>query len=390
METQPTFTAPPWVIVAGGFHRHGGMDKANAALAEYLIERGIDVHLVAHRVDPLLIKHPRVTTHIVPRPLKSFLLGEMYLDWYGRKIARRITSRWPDARVLVNGGNCKWPDLNWVHYVHHAWENNERQAPAWFGLKDRLTRHWAKSRERSATSGAEIVLANSDRTRNDLITHFKLDPLRVFTVYLGSEAFAAATPRERAEARAWLGIADERPLVVFIGALGHDQRKGFDTLWSAWQKICEQPSWDADLVVAGDGGGFARWKREIERSKFANRVRLLGFTDRVADLLAAADLLVSPVRYDAYGLNVQEAICRGVPAMVSKSAGVAERYPSHLIEMILSDAEDVNELCAKLLIWRSNMSEWKKRFTPLAEILRNHTWNDMARELVSVAEQSDL
>ena len=27
----------------------------------------------------------------------------------------------PLARVVVNGGNCAWPDINWVHAVHAAW-----------------------------------------------------------------------------------------------------------------------------------------------------------------------------------------------------------------------------------------------------------------------------
>ena len=47
----------PWVIVAGGFHHRGGMDRANAALAAYLLESGTPVHLVGHeigqRLDPI-------------------------------------------------------------------------------------------------------------------------------------------------------------------------------------------------------------------------------------------------------------------------------------------------------------------------------------------------
>ena len=38
-------------------------------------------------------------------------------------------------------------------------------------------------------------------------------------------------------------------------------------------------------------------------------------------------VLVSAPRHEAYGLNVQEAHCRGLPDLVSASAGVAERYP---------------------------------------------------------------
>jgi glycosyltransferase involved in cell wall biosynthesis len=388
MEDNWTSAASPWVMIAGGFHQRGGMDKANAALAQYLIERGTPVHLVAHRIDPLFLGHPLVKAYPVPRPLKSFLLGELCLEWYGRATAMRVTSRWPTARVLVNGGNCKWNDLNWVHFVHHAWENEDRAAPAWFSMKDKLTRFLAKRRERNSLSRARIVLANSERTRQDVLAHFKLDPRRVFNVYLGSDAFSqAATPRERMEARARLSIPGETPLVVFVGALGHDQRKGFDTLWSAWQRLCELSSWDAQLLVAGDGGGLARWKTEIEKSPFAHRVRLLGFTERVPDVLAAADVLVSPVRYEAYGLNVQEAICRGVPAMVSACAGIAERYPQNLLEMVLPDALDVCDLVARMLRWRSRMERWKRDFAPLAKTLRNHSWNDMAREIVTLVEE---
>jgi len=80
--------------------------------------------------------------------------------------------------------------------------------------------------------------------------------------------------------------------------------------------------------VAGGGSGLARWKSEVANSGLQYRARFLGSTDRIPEVLAAADLLVSPVRYEAYGLNVQEAICRGVPAMVSRDAGMPNAIPT--------------------------------------------------------------
>jgi hypothetical protein len=58
-------TSVPWVLVAGGFHRCGGMDKANLALAEHLVGRGTCVHVVCHSVDAELAEHPKVTVHMV-------------------------------------------------------------------------------------------------------------------------------------------------------------------------------------------------------------------------------------------------------------------------------------------------------------------------------------
>src|SRR5687768_5118972 len=111
----------PWLIVAAGFHFHGGMDKANAELATFLLGRGATVHLVAHDVDPLFLQHPRAAVHVVPRPFGSFALGEFGLDRRGRHVAQTLRATEPAARIVVNGGNCRWPDVNWVHYVHHAW-----------------------------------------------------------------------------------------------------------------------------------------------------------------------------------------------------------------------------------------------------------------------------
>ncbi len=379
----------PWVIVAPGFHRQGGMEKANLALAEYLLERGSPVHLVGHSVDPELAAHPCARAHVVPRPAASFLLGERSIDRRGRAVARVVTAADPRARVVVNGGNCGWYDVNWVHYVHHAWGGADAGAPLWFRAKNRVLGAVARRQERDRVPAARVVVSNSRLTGRHLVEHLRVDPARVHDVYLGSDpAWGVASDEERAAARAWLGVAAGRPLVAFVGALGHDARKGFDTLLDAWTRLCRDPSWDADLVAAGGGRGIERWRGEVERLGLAGRVRLLGFTDRVPELLAAADLLVSPVRYEAYGLNVQEALCRGLPVVVSGRAGIAERFEADLADMVLPDPEDAAELARRLARWRAAGEEWKRRVQPLGALLRRRTWREMAHEIVERVESA--
>src|SRR5205807_4892796 len=125
-------------------------------------------------------------------------------------------------------------------------------------------------------------------------------------------------------------------------------------LLEAWRRVCSSPEWDGRLVLAGGGRAAADVAARIEREGLADRIRLVGFTDRVFDLLAAADLLVSPVRYEPYGLNVQEAVCRGVPSVVSACAGVAEEYPADLADMLLPDPDDATDLAARLRRWRAD------------------------------------
>lgn len=376
--------ARPWVLVAPGFHHHGGMEKANLALAEYLADRGGPVHLVGHTVEPELARKPEVRVHRVPRPAGSFLLGERRLDRQGRAVARAAG---PAARVLVNGGNCDWDDVNWVHFVHHALSPTHPGAPLWFQAKSRILSAVARRQERERITKAQVVLSNSELTRRHLITHLGVAPGRIHTVYLGADpTWGVPSVEERAAARAWLGVPDVQPLVVFVGALGHDARKGFDTLLLAWKRLCALPSWDAALIAAGGGRGLERWKAAVNRQALGKRVHFLGFTQRVPELLAAADLLVSPVRYEAYGLNAQEALCRGVPALVSGCAGIAERYDAGLEDLILPDAEDDAGLAERLLRWREGVDEWKARVRPLGARLRAHTWRHMAHEIVSLVE----
>lgn len=378
----------PWVLVAGGFHRSGGMDKANLALAQYLVERNTPVHLVCHTFDSDLVPHPLVTVHRVSRPAGSFFLGKPLLDICGRKVARTVTQRWPGAQVVVNGDNCLWPGINWVHYVHNAWKPPQNDGPFWFQAKQNLGASLARKRERTLAGIARVFITNSNRTSRDLIELLDVTPELVHTVYLGAESeWGPVTREERAASRDSFGIHERRPLAVFIGSLGFDNRKGFDVLLKAWARLCADPRWDVDLAVAGSGNALSMWREEITRCGLAKRVHVLGFTERIRDLLAAADVLVSPVRYEPYGLNVQEAICRGVPAIVSAGAGVAERYGPEFTPMLLPDPEDVGDLVERLSQWRSNIEGWQASFQKFGGALRAYGWSDMACRMVSIASQ---
>src|SRR5687768_18490162 len=92
----------PWIIVAGGFHQRGGMDRANAALAGYLLGTGTPVHLVAHEIDDELAADDLARPHHVPRPRGLPGVAEHLLSRAGVRIAHDVIARHPWARVVVN------------------------------------------------------------------------------------------------------------------------------------------------------------------------------------------------------------------------------------------------------------------------------------------------
>ena len=377
----------PWVLIAGGFHERGAMDRANAALADGLIRRRSPVHLVGHAFDRRFYEQPGVTLHHVARPLGSFALGDWSLGAAGRRVARNVLRHDPRTRVVVNGGNCRWPDVNWVHSVHSAWPSVIDDAPLTFRVKETIAKAWARRREWRSVRAARLVVANSERTRDDVIRCLGVARDHVVTVYLGSDAtWGEPSPSEREAARQWLNISASRPVVAFVGALGHDMNKGFDTLLRAWERLCRNTGWDAHLVAAGGGRAVRMLSKKVRDAGLSARVTFLGHTDRVRDVLAAADLLVSPVRYEAYGLNVHEALCRGLPVLVSRNAGIAERFPPELADMLLPEPEDHVQLASRIEAWRLDRYAWRLRIQPFVETLREETWATMAERFLEVVE----
>ncbi|MEH1843478.1 MAG: glycosyltransferase family 4 protein [Nostoc sp.] len=374
-----------YLLITGDFVKTGGMDRANFALADYLARQGQEVHLVAHRVANELLAYPNVKFHRVPKIANSYLLSSPLLNRMGRLLAQCLTNA--GARVLVNGGNCQWEDMNWVHYVHASYRP-DNPTGLLRRLKSSVSYQLFLKTERQALQSARVIIVNSDRTKRDLVERLGIAEQRLHKVYYGidPQVFFPATQQKRLALRQQLRWPCDKPIVVFIGALS-DRRKGFDTLFAAWQQLCASPDWDADLVVIGVGAELQLWQRRAAVAGINSRIHFLGFRTDVADLLRAADCFVAPTRYEAYGLGVHEALCCGLPAIVSANSGVAERYPEQINDLLLTDPEDTADLEAILRQWSKATYHYNKIVNFFSEEFRSYTWDDMAKSILEKFEQ---
>lgn len=364
------------------------MDKANLALARHLIANARTVHLIAHRVADEFHNAANVRIHVAPTPVGSLLLGEMHLSRRGREVATRLESEGTSPIVLSNGGNCAWPGVNWVHSLHHAWPTLDEGAPAAFRLKNAIAKATAKHREARALRLARVIVANSHRTRRDIIKWLPETTGRVETIYLGSDArLEEPTSQARSIARKKFALANDVPVVLFVGALSHDNNKGLDVLLDAWRILASDVRWNAELLVAGGGRAVQNWRSSVSADpSLAGTVRILGHVTEMESLYATADLLVAPSRYEAYGLAAHESICAGLPALVSGTAGISERYSPALREMVMVDPTDAIALAGKLRSWLPSAAEWPNRFAQLRRELKSHSWEAMADQIMRLSE----
>lgn len=374
-----------WLLISGDFTPLGGMDRANHALAIHLAHRSsAEVHLVTHRAWDDLEQHPAVTVHRVARPGNSHLAGAPLLAAAGARWARRL--RGAGTRIVANGGNADVADVCWIHYVHAAFTPVAAGSAA-RREKTRLAHLYYARREARVLPRARLVICNSRRTTDDVVDRLGVAAARVKTIYYGTDAslLEYVPEAQRRVARRSLGWPEDRRVALFVGALG-DRRKGFDRLFDAWRRLASEPRWDVDLTVAGEGGELDAWRDRARAAGLGGRVRFLGFRTDVPLILAASDLLVHPARYEAYGLGVHEAICRGIPALVSANAGVAETYPEDLHDLLLRDVENVDELCETLRWWRADAPAIAARVRRFSDHLRARSWDDMAAEIVRTVE----
>ena len=153
----------------------------------------------------------------------------------------------------------------------------------------------------------------------------------------------APVQRAPAQVRAELG-ADDRPLVVAAGRL-HAQ-KSFDVLVRAacgWRPRRPQPV----VVVAGDGP---------LRDELTNLVRaldspvcMLGHRSDVGDLLAAADVVVVPSRWEGRSLLVQEAMRAGAAIVAAATGGTPALVEDGAVLVPYGDAIAITGAVDRLL-----------------------------------------
>lgn len=170
--------------------------------------------------------------------------------------------------------------------------------------------------ERTCARRADLLLCASA----DLAARLRArGAAEVEQVDVAAPAGPQPTPAETAAARGEIAEAG-RPVVLAVGRLA--RQKGLDVLVAAaarWRQRDPRPV----TVIVGAGPLAGRLRAQAARDADGD-VRLLGARDDVPALLAAADVVVVPSRWEARALIVQEAMQAGRPIVATRVGGIPE------------------------------------------------------------------
>jgi glycosyltransferase involved in cell wall biosynthesis len=86
---------------------------------------------------------------------------------------------------------------------------------------------------------------------------------------------------------------------------------------------------DVEFMIAGEdksrsGENRRQLENLIDALGLRQRIKLAGWVDDIAKLLATFDLFVSPARSEPFGLSIVEAMAAGVPVIATRSEGARE------------------------------------------------------------------
>jgi glycosyltransferase involved in cell wall biosynthesis len=230
---------------------------------------------------------------------------------------------------------------------------------------------------------ADLILADSQNTKDDLVELLSAESDRIEVVYPGvEERFRPIEHQALLE-----GVRRRYNLPPrFVLGLGTLQpRKNFITLIEAFADlrfaIC-----DLHLVIVGGKG----WLYEgifatVERLGLEDKVVFPGFVadEALPALYNLADLFVFPSLYEGFGLPPLEAMACGTPVVTSNSSSLPEVVDEAGLMVEATDIETLTEAMKRVL---EDSALRARMIAKGLEQARKFTWEKAAAKLLSLYE----
>ena len=258
-------------------------------------------------------------------------------------------ARWLEGRRLLEGRELSWRERLFAALVIPA----ER---------------------RSLTDSRTTAIAISRALRRDLEAYGRSSETVVIPHGVDQRQFHPGVRKQfRAAVREELGLSDDVPVFLYVG----DLRKGAGP---AIRALVHAPS--AHLVAVSRTSPDP-YRALAEAHGVGERVTLLPATNQIERSYGAADALVMPTPYDAFGMVITEAMACGLPVITTPMAGAAELFTDGVHGLLVESPTDIDALGSAMHALAADAGRRERMGSASAALMREHTWDRVAERTLS-------
>ena len=368
-----------------------------------------------------LSRHPRID-------LKVYFCSEEALDARDVQTMYRTTKDWGDANELLNGyeytflsNSSPRPSyLRWPHGLMNfsIWDKIKDDRPdmvvlmSWMNITwwvaiaacvrfnvpflyltdaniaaEGYSSGWKKAMKRMvlgnmvfkwATGFLCAGTANKELYKLYGVPEEKLVPFAYSWGYNSLLETSIQLKSKRAELRGKQGLSDDTLVILYCGRLGEE--KALFNLLDAY-RLVDHPN--KYLSIVGEGNLGQSLKDYVFDNEIAP-VHFWGFRDRheIAEYYATADVLVLPSRRETWGIVVSEAMCFGLPVIVSDQVGAAQDMVIDGENGFVFHSGDVHALASRIQdVLNSTPEERHKMGTRSAQLMQSWANRDIVKSL---------
>ena len=229
---------------------------------------------------------------------------------------------------------------------------------------------------------ADRIICVSCKTRDDLLQRFQLDEAKLSVVYHGVDHVNVIPTLDATGAAFLQSLALPEQYVLYAGAL--DARKNVESLLplTSRLRIGEKP---VTLVVAGQNwyGSDALATLVSRARKDGADIRSLGYQSEAVfyEVMRRATVFAFPSRYEGFGLPSLEAMCLGVPTVVSTAGALPEICGEAAVQV---PPDDVEGWAAAIQALLNSPEERRARAAAGRERAGRFTWKEAAKQTIEV------
>lgn len=277
-----------------------------------------------------------------------------YYQWVTAHLAQH-----PVARVV---GFNKMPGLDLYYAADVCYAEKVAQEKGFFYRLTSRYRHYAAFERATFEQGKKTqLLMLTDKQIADFQRHYHTEPERFHILPPGiypDRKYSQQIPDSRHIYREKNRIGADQNFVLQVGS--DFNRKGVARTIEAIAALPDAVRQDTLLFVVGQDkpGPFATLAAKLG---IKENVHFFAGRSDVAELMAAADLLVHPAKQEAAGIVLLEAVAAGLPVIVTEVCGYAPYIANARCGVVINEPFSqaaLNKTLADALSTPSRLSEW--------------------------------